>query len=398
MTTQEHIDGVRNAYGFYMADDVGAAELRALVDLRVRPEDVPHAKEIAKGIPVYDGAALEPVFAEPAKRRALLTEWAWVFGEGPGALAISNAHPDVAAIDAATTLYDEINEREKTERARDADHFAADGNNARVWNSLQKLCLADPDLFLRYFGAPAITAASEAWLGPNFQMTAQVNLVRPGGAAQEAHRDYHLGFQTAEGAAQYPAHVHALSAIMTLQGAIAHCDMPEESGTTQLLPFSQRLSTGYIAFRQPEIRAIFAEHAVQLPLKKGDALFFNPALLHAAGANRTETVERMANLIQVSSAFGIALERIDRLKMTRVLYPAALKAQAAGTLSTAALEAAIACASEGYPFPTNLDTDPPIGGLAPESQQALFRRGLAEGMNETAFSAALDAQNARRQA
>ena len=38
----------------------------------------------------------------------------------------------------------------------------------------------------------------EAWLGPNYQMTAQVNLVHPGGDFQQAHRDYHLGFQTAE--------------------------------------------------------------------------------------------------------------------------------------------------------------------------------------------------------
>ena len=27
-------------------------------------------------------------------------------------------------------------------------------------------------------------------------MTAQINLVHPGGSAQQAHRDYHLGFQT----------------------------------------------------------------------------------------------------------------------------------------------------------------------------------------------------------
>lgn len=31
---------------------------------------------------------------------------------------------------------------------------------------------------------------SEAWLGPGYQLTAQVNVVRPGGKAQEPHRDY----------------------------------------------------------------------------------------------------------------------------------------------------------------------------------------------------------------
>jgi ectoine hydroxylase-related dioxygenase (phytanoyl-CoA dioxygenase family) len=69
-------------------------------------------------------------------------------------------------------------------------------------------------------------------------MTAQINLVHPGGAAQQAHWDYHLGFQTAEVSVEYPVHVHDLSPTLTLQGALAHCDMPIESCPTKLLPFS----------------------------------------------------------------------------------------------------------------------------------------------------------------
>ena len=45
-------------------------------------------------------------------------------------------------------------------------------------------------------------------------------------------------------------------------------------------------------------------------LRKGDAVFFNPALIHAAGENRSEGIQRMANLLQVSSAFGRAMESI----------------------------------------------------------------------------------------
>lgn len=79
---------------------------------------------------------------------------------------------------------------------------------------------------------------SRAWLGPNYQVTAQVNIVHPGGEAQQAHRDYHLGFMTNEAAEKYPAHVHALAAVMTLQGAVAHCDMPLESGCVLKFFFS----------------------------------------------------------------------------------------------------------------------------------------------------------------
>ncbi len=133
-------------------------------------------------------------------------------------------------------------------------------------------------------------------------MTSQVNVVRPGGLAQLAHRDYHLGFQTVDESQAYPVHVHRMSPLLTLQGAVAHSDMTLESGPTKLLPFSQRYAPGYLAWRRQDFRDYFEAHFVQLRLDKGDALFFNPALFHAAGANSTTSVSRMANLLQISSA------------------------------------------------------------------------------------------------
>jgi hypothetical protein len=62
------------------------------------------------------------------------------------------------------------------------------------------------------------------------------------------------------------------------------------------------------------------------------------------------------------------------------------------------IDAVIASCAEGYPFPTNLDRDPPIGGLAPESQQALFKRALAESWDLHAFTDAIRRQVIRREA
>ncbi|MEO0830362.1 MAG: phytanoyl-CoA dioxygenase family protein, partial [Pseudomonadota bacterium] len=76
---------------------------------------------------------------------------------------------------------------------------------------------------------------------------------------------------------------------------------------TKLLPFSQLYEPGYIAFHQDDHRAHFEEACIQLPLEKGDAIFFNPALFHGAGENRSADIERMANLLPVSSAFGRAM-------------------------------------------------------------------------------------------
>ncbi|MCU0911667.1 MAG: phytanoyl-CoA dioxygenase family protein [Rhodobacteraceae bacterium] len=383
---------------YFDAADCDLAAFAALCGQELPPAEVPHAAEVVRNVPVYDVAALGATLADPAARRALMGEWGRVLGRSAGVLVLRGAYPDTAPIDAATAIHDRIIAEEKAAGGGGADHFAKAGANDRIWNSLQKLCEADPEVFALYFGNDAIAGVCEAWLGPGYQMTAQVNLVRPGGAAQTAHRDYHLGFQTEEVAARFPAHAHDLSAVLTLQGAVAHCDMPVEAGPTKLLPFSQAFRPGYMAYRRAEFRDFFEAHHVQLPLAKGDALFFNPALFHAGGQNRTADVQRMANLLQVSSAFGRAMEAVDREGMCRRLYPALRELRAAGRLSDAGAEAAIAAAAEGYAFPTNLDSDPPLGGLAPETQAALMRRALAEGWASADFDAALAAQTARRRA
>lgn len=384
--------------GFFHIDSGHLDELEALAARVLDPADLNFASSVEKNVPLYDMPALREALSDPSERYALLSEWAWVLGSSGGALVLKSAHADTTPIDAASAIYEDIIDRERAASGLRADHFAAAGANDRIWNSLQKLCEADPETFALYFGNPAIAAVCEAWLGPFYQMTSQVNLVRPGGQAQQAHRDYHLGFQPPEVAARFPAHAHDLSAVMTLQGAVAHCDMPVESGPTKLLPFSQLFRAGYMAYRRPEIRDFFDAHCIQLPLVKGDAVFFNPALFHAAGENRSEGIHRMANLLQVSSPFGRSTEAVDRAAMCRRLYPAIGALAASGRLDAAARDAAIAAAAEGYSFPTNLDTDPPVGGLAPETQAALFRRALDEGLSAEDFGSALDALEARRAA
>ena len=58
--------------------------------------------------------------------------------------------------------------------------------------------------------------------------------------------------------------------------------------------------------------------------------------------------------------------------------------------------AAIGAAAEGYAFPTNLDTDPPIGGLASESQAELLARALDEDMSAAEFEIALQENRQKR--
>ncbi|WP_150522922.1 phytanoyl-CoA dioxygenase family protein [Roseibium sediminis] len=382
--------------GYFDAKSCHIDEFRALVSRSLEASELVFTDTVVKNVPIYDVAGLGKELEGAGLRRRLMAEWAHVLKDLSGVLVLKGAFADTAPLDEAAKVFHDIIAREKLENGGGADHFAKAGANDRIWNSLQKLCLQAPAVFAGCFGNRAIDTVCEAWLGPNYQMTAQVNLVRPGGEAQQAHRDYHLGFQTADISASYPAHVHDLSPVMTLQGGVAHVDMPIESGPTKLLPFSQLYRAGYAAWRLDEFRACFEKRYIQLPLEKGDALFFNPALFHAAGANRSADVQRLVNLLQVSSAFGRAMESIDRMAMCKALYPALKDAHASGSMSWSSIEAAVSSCAEGYSFPTNLDRDPPIGGLAPQTQKQLFLKALSERWDRSSFEAALDEQDARR--
>jgi hypothetical protein len=56
----------------------------------------------------------------------------------------------------------------------------------------------------------------------------------------------------------------------------------------------------------------------------------------------------------------------------------------------------VAAAAEGYAFPTNLDRDQPIGGLAPQTQAELLHQALAEKWDTPQFFQALRDQQERR--
>ncbi|HEX2137971.1 MAG TPA: phytanoyl-CoA dioxygenase family protein [Microvirga sp.] len=393
----DNVGKLRSDRVWLSAEACDLGEFRHLVERTTNLADYPFASEVASNVLIYDGAAVcRAASSSPDTRKALLAEWVEAMTDGPGVIVFRGAFPEPSQVDAATALFWAMIEEQRASNTGGGDHFAKPGANDRIWNALEKLCLRDPEVFASYYSNPIIALVSEAWLGPGYQITSQLNVVNPGGAAQSPHRDYHLGFQSAETGSRYPAHVHRLSPVLTLQGAVAHCDMPVETGPTLYLPYSQTYLPGYLATGKPEFRAYFESRHVQLALAKGDAAFFNPAVFHAAGHNRSKDVRRMANLLQVSSAYGRAMESVDRARMSAALYPVLRSMLASGMLSPAEGANVVAACAEGYSFPTNLDRDPPIGGLAPRTQQALMTQALAENWAPEAFNRALQAQSSRR--
>ena len=169
-----------------------------------------------------------------------------------------------------------------------------------------------------------------------------------------------------------------MSQYLTIQATVAHSDMPLDSGPVKLLPNSNRYEYGYMHWREPEFAQYFEDNYVQIPLSKGDIVFTNPAIFHAAGENKTKDFYRSANLIQICSAFNKGMEAVNRSKVCQNIYPTLLDMIGSNSLSENQLDAIISATADGYSFPTNLDIDEPIreGGFLPLTMQQVFKEAL----------------------
>jgi len=395
----------------YKVDSLQFDDFKHICSRTVDTSTYPLACVVERNVPIYDLGALEAqtVTAETLSR--LQDEWHHILHTGPGIFILRDMYARTRyseTLSATNAAFDRIIAKERTSNISKGDHFAAGGSNDRIWNAFQKHGEEDPASFLDYYANPWLAAVCNAWLGPGYRITAQVNAVHPGGAAQESHRDYHLGFMETDTCVRYPGPTQLTSQFLTLQGAVAHSEMPTDSGPTRFLPFSQTYGPGYLAWRRPEFRAFFQDNYVALPLSLGDGVFFNPALFHAAGANITDPsnggFRRVANLLQISSAFGKPMETVDSLPLINGTWDLLAKRYAAvGTLADAALDpgrhslaereirAFVQAVAEGYPFPTNLDRRPPApSGMAPESEQDLLVRGLEGGWSRAQVVASLE--------
>lgn len=365
---------------FALNDTPSLDQLKKICSQKATQEQYPLASAIPKNVPIYNLPRFSSL--DDAQCAALQDEWYHILLSGPGVFVTKNLFTDTSIIDKATEALYSIIKKEREAGGARGDHFAGAGANDRIWNSFSKHALQDPDSFIRYYSNPYLGLISSSWLGPGYRITAQANDVKPGSAAQVSHRDYHLGFQTAEACAQVPRGTHVASQFLTLQGAVAHVDFPLDSGPTRLLPYSQAFEPGFMAYRRQEFVGYFLESYVALPLEKGDAIFFNPALFHAAGANVSADINRLANLLQISSAFGKAMESVDALPILESCWDGIVAKHKKEGMS-AEVEALLTAITSPYPFPTNMDRNPPRpGGLTPVGELDVLVKALTDGWDK----------------
>ena len=212
------------ATGWFSPEDCRLEDFRALVEQATRPVDYPYADAVQDNVLIYgermrgyldaaggpDGAAI---------RRDVQAELARALGQGPGIVVFKRAF-GADVVDRATGVFAALIAEQKASGAASGDHFAKPGTNDRIWGALDKFALRAPEVFADYYANDVLALICEAWLGPNYQMTSQPNVVNPGGQAQLVHRDYHLGFMDREQALAYPVQAHLLSPAQALQNLI----------------------------------------------------------------------------------------------------------------------------------------------------------------------------------
>ena len=341
-------------------------QLAELCELKTNPQDYPYSESIKQNIPIYNADTILDNYEK------VLPELTNCLYKGEGVFVVKNA-VDEKTIDNYNLISNKIIENESDKEK--GDHF---GENLRVWNLLQKCSEVSPEDYINYYSNEIISLLSRGFLGPFYHLTSQLNVVVPGGKSQDPHRDYPLGNQKSETVVEFPLHTQIMSQYLTIQATVAHSDMPLDSGPVKLLPNSNRYEYGYMHWRKPEFAQYFEDNYVQIPLSKGDIVFTNPAIFHAAGENKTKDFYRSANLIQICSAFNKGMEAVNRSKVCQNIYPTLLDMIGSNSLSENQLDAIISATADGYSFPTNLDIDEPIGegGFLPLTMQQVFKEAL----------------------
>jgi ectoine hydroxylase-related dioxygenase (phytanoyl-CoA dioxygenase family) len=164
--------------GWLSAADCSIDDFAALVEQQTDLSDYSHADSVDRNVLIY-GERLRAAVRTTKGRSAVQTELMRALTDGPGIVVFKQAFDDVRVVDRATDAFFAQIAAEKAAGVSGGDHFAKPGANDRVWGALDKLAVAEPAVFAEYYANDIIALISEAWLGPGYQLTSQVNVVNP---------------------------------------------------------------------------------------------------------------------------------------------------------------------------------------------------------------------------
>ena len=366
--------------GWLSAADCSLDDFVAVVDRQTQLSDYPYADAVERNVLIY-GERLRATIGTPSGRRAVQTELMRALDDGPGIVVFKQAFGDLSVVDRATEAFLAQIAAEKAAGVAGGDHFAKPGANDRVWGALDKLAVTRPRGLRRV-------------LRQRRHRTGQRGVARPGLPGHLTGQRGQPRWSGADRAPRLPPRLHGRRRSRPLPGAgapaLARAD-PAGRGRAlrharrdrpDPLPAATRTSTSPATSRStcPSSPSTSSRTTPSCRWRRATPRSSTPPCSTARARTVSTTVRRMANLLQVSSPFGRAMESVDRVAMCRALFPVLLEGKAAGA-SDRYLENIIAASAEGYAFPTNLDRDQPIGGIAPADPGRPRPPGRRRGMD-----------------
>src|SRR5215471_11429762 len=137
-------------------EDARLADLVAVTSEQTDFDDYPRAAAVRDNVLVYDSAQVTAELATTgpataAGRRAVSGELIRALRDGPGIVVLARAFPDPAVVDAASAEFFAMIADQHAAGGAAGDHFAAAGQNDRVWNALEKLARRAPSVFAEYY-------------------------------------------------------------------------------------------------------------------------------------------------------------------------------------------------------------------------------------------------------
>ena len=295
-----------------------------------------------------------------------------------------------------TAAFDAIIADERRAGGPAGDHFAKAGANDRVWNALEKLAVRDPETFVDYYANDVLALVSQRLARPGLpgHLAGQRRPTRRAGAGPAPRLPPRLPVER-PAVEQYPTHVHLLSPVLTLQGAVAHSrhagrERPDDVPAV-LPPVRARLPR-LAAARVP--RVLRASTTCSCRCARATPCSSTRRCSTAPGPTSPPTSSAWPTCCRSRRPSAGRWRPSTATGSCRAVYPVLLR-RAAGA-PDAALAHAVAAAAEGYPFPTNLDLDQPVDGLTPPSQAEIVARRSSSAAPRQRAGEPLDAYAGRR--
>ena len=254
-----------------------------------------------------------------------------VLTDGPGVIVFKGAYEDLAVVDRATDAFHALIAEQRASGITAGDHFAKPGANDRVWNALEKLAVSDPETFVAYYANDIINLVS--------RRLARARL--SGDLADQRRQSRRRG---PDRAPRLPPRLHERAA----SGRLPH---PRPPAVPRTDPAGCRRALGHAGReRSHDVPAALAQVRRRLPRLPPSGV---PGLLRRAlrpapaGQGRRgllqpgrlpwrrDTTARPTSAgwptcLQVSSAFGRAMESIDRTRVSLAVFDALKAMKAAG--------------------------------------------------------------------